>query len=61
MDLLDYLTQWREADAALKACRERCVEDVDYFCALPIEREQEARLAFHHELHRVIAARIASL
>lgn len=61
MDLLDYLTAWNTATLALLACRERCAEDVEYFCALQIERELEARVAFHHELSRVIAARIASL
>lgn len=61
MDILDYLTEWQRAVADVLACRERCAEDPGYFCALQIEHERETRTAFHHELSRVIAARIASL
>lgn len=63
MDLLDRLTAWHTAQAALLKCRERCggESDAAYFCGVLIEDEQDARAAYFHELRREIAARIASL
>lgn len=63
MDILDFLTQWQQAVADVLACRARCGDDPDwnYFCALQIDHERETRAAFHREMSRVIAARVASL
>jgi hypothetical protein len=63
MDLLDLLTEWQRAVADVRACTARCEADepADYFCAVPIEHEKDARAAFHREMDRRIAAKLASL